>query len=530
MSSTNVVAADAALYVTHDRKNGLEYVRDGPERGLKVVTEAEEGGGGLVCVKRSSTEDTPLCRAGLDGNVYCTGSFVAGGLMRTMVDEANKCHRTTVSKGRGESEPNPWFVREQANVVLRDDRWRVGIGTSEPTTKLHVSGGSVTADAFHGRLSFSHLIDVPVASSGNGSGSGLGLVRLTDVTMDASDPRASTTAASALALKAVQESTERRVPSAGGVMTGALRLRGQAANIIVEDGRIGIGFGPGRPPSYRLDVRGDINFTGALLRGGRPFPDRLAWEVDDEAKHVLLSPPAYFVGIGTGDPTHALEVSGGGGVKADAFVGDGASITGLHMGNAATGTLAVERGGTGASGFEEFKLLVGRGTDPVFSPPSLHWDAQAERLGLGETNPKERLHVHGNIRASGQVFLKSDARVKTDVLPVRDALERVLALRGVTYTRTDYNNEKKEVGFIAQEVERTVPEVVHVDSQDGTYSISYGNLTAVLTEAVKEVHVRAMHREQELRLEIDKLRSDFERRLTEASKSNSNNNTLYVIE
>jgi len=42
------------------------------------------------------------------------------------------------------------------------------------------------------------------------------------------------------------------------------------------------------------------------------------------------------------------------------------------------------------------------------------------------------------------------------------------------------------IGVIAQEVEEVFPEVVHVN-EDGLKTVSYGNLVAVLIEAVKEL-------------------------------------------
>jgi len=57
-------------------------------------------------------------------------------------------------------------------------------------------------------------------------------------------------------------------------------------------------------------------------------------------------------------------------------------------------------------------------------------------------------------------------------------------LRGVSYLR----NGKFEIGVIAQEVERVVPEVVITDeSKYGYKSVSYGNLVGLLIEAVKEL-------------------------------------------
>ena len=56
-------------------------------------------------------------------------------------------------------------------------------------------------------------------------------------------------------------------------------------------------------------------------------------------------------------------------------------------------------------------------------------------------------------------------------------------MRGVEYDRNDMEG-KHEVGLIAQEVEKIIPEVV--GESNGLKNIAYGKLTAVLIEAIKE--------------------------------------------
>lgn len=95
----------------------------------------------------------------------------------------------------------------------------------------------------------------------------------------------------------------------------------------------------------------------------------------------------------------------------------------------------------------------------------------------------------GSITATGNItaFLTSDERLKTNIVEIPNALEKVEAIRGVTYTRTDEGFEGvRQAGVIAQEVEAVLPEVVKTN-EDGMKSVAYGNLTALLIEAVKEL-------------------------------------------
>lgn len=89
-----------------------------------------------------------------------------------------------------------------------------------------------------------------------------------------------------------------------------------------------------------------------------------------------------------------------------------------------------------------------------------------------------------NIYAQGNVSGFSDRRLKKNFEVIDNALEKVLTLTGLTYDRIDMNDER-QAGLIAQDVQKVLPEVV---SQYGKYlTISYGNLTALLVNAIKEL-------------------------------------------
>ena len=88
----------------------------------------------------------------------------------------------------------------------------------------------------------------------------------------------------------------------------------------------------------------------------------------------------------------------------------------------------------------------------------------------------------GNITSSGTITANSDAKLKKNVATVSNALDKVNLLRGVEF---DYiANDKHSIGVIAQEVESVLPDLVEGDE---TKSVAYGNLTAILIEAVKEL-------------------------------------------
>ena len=114
-------------------------------------------------------------------------------------------------------------------------------------------------------------------------------------------------------------------------------------------------------------------------------------------------------------------------------------------------------------------------------------------VGVGtstnETNRKDfKFYVYGKAKAK-KWEKQSDRRLKKEIHTIQHALEKVNKLRGVTFFwKSDVNSTKREIGFIAQEVEKVVPEVVSPPTDsDKYYSMSYSELTALLVESVKEL-------------------------------------------
>ena len=129
---------------------------------------------------------------------------------------------------------------------------------------------------------------------------------------------------------------------------------------------------------------------------------------------------------------------------------------------------------------------------PIFSPTT-------DYLGFGyydgpnssNSGALFQIFETGNVVAAGSVDSASDIKLKTNVKTIDNALDKVLKLRGAEYDRIDKDN-KHEIGVIAQEVEKIIPELVNIsENQDGeeTKTVSYGNIAAVLIEAIKEQNV-----------------------------------------
>ena len=114
----------------------------------------------------------------------------------------------------------------------------------------------------------------------------------------------------------------------------------------------------------------------------------------------------------------------------------------------------------------------------------------------GNTWQSGTLTTVGDITSGGQVTANSDIRLKTDIRPIDDPLSIVSKLNGYLYTKDGLENQ---VGVIAQEVEEVLPSMVLTsDDEMQTKSVNYGNLVAVLIEAMKEQQKRIEALEEKL--------------------------------
>ena len=100
------------------------------------------------------------------------------------------------------------------------------------------------------------------------------------------------------------------------------------------------------------------------------------------------------------------------------------------------------------------------------------------------------IDVTGDLRVGGTSTVNSDRRLKKDIQTLSNALDNVTKLRGTYYYWKDSKKTtRRQVGVIAQEVEKVYPELVKTND-DGIKSVNYAQMTAVLIEAVKELNAK----------------------------------------
>jgi len=96
------------------------------------------------------------------------------------------------------------------------------------------------------------------------------------------------------------------------------------------------------------------------------------------------------------------------------------------------------------------------------------------------------LFVQSNVFAFGTIGNVSDIRIKDNLTLIKDPINKINKINGYTYTRKDTG--KNESGLVAQEVLKVLPEVVNLNND--FYNISYGNLSGLLVEGIKELNIR----------------------------------------
>jgi hypothetical protein len=90
----------------------------------------------------------------------------------------------------------------------------------------------------------------------------------------------------------------------------------------------------------------------------------------------------------------------------------------------------------------------------------------------------------GAFTATGNITAYSDIRLKKNITKIEGAIEKVQTLAGYTYQRTDIVGDY--AGVVAQEVQEVLPEAIKKHT-DGTLSVDYNAVTALMLQAVNEL-------------------------------------------
>ncbi len=142
-------------------------------------------------------------------------------------------------------------------------------------------------------------------------------------------------------------------------------------------------------------------------------------------------------------------------------------------------------------------------------------------VGIGATTPTQKLHVIGNILASGTIT-PSDSRLKENISELNYGLKEILRLRPVSYNWKNEPNGKKVLGLIAQETVKVTPEVIELpQSEKDYYSMNYVQLIPVLIKAAQELNQKNESLEKEnslLKAEVAAFKQKQDREMASLKK------------
>ena len=199
------------------------------------------------------------------------------------------------------------------------------------------------------------------------------------------------------------------------------------------------------------------------------------------------------VGIGTNSPSSPLTISHTN-LSAEPYSGlkiintnaaSGAAYTGVYVDAPLQSHIRLATAGS-------LKWQMRTGTTTSGQLRFYSWDSAADVFTLDS---------NGNATLSGELTVNSDERIKDNIEQIDGALEKVQAIRGVTFNRTDTDDDTRHAGVIAQEVEKVLPEVVK-DGEDGIKSVAYANMVGLLIEAIKEQQTQI----DDLKAEVTRLK------------------------
>ena len=200
------------------------------------------------------------------------------------------------------------------------------------------------------------------------------------------------------------------------------------------------------------------------------------------------------VGIGTTSPAESLDISS---------ASSGIRISDSADSNNEKGSMQVSAGNGGF-----FRLYDFAGNNHVLVRSYGNSYINGGNVGIGTTSPSQKLHVVGNIIATGEItaYSSSDRTLKTKVNPLLNGLEILNKLRPKTFNWNDKavtlasykDKDQVEAGLIAQEVEEVIPSIVG-SIYDKYKGIKYEMLTPYIISALQEISERVKYLEHALR-------------------------------
>jgi hypothetical protein len=357
-----------------------------------------------------------------------------------------------------------------ANIIA-DNTGQIGIGTLTPEAKLDVDGGIKIQNGENLEwggtyangwptiyASSNYIVMAPTGTGGvasrslkiNATGVGIGADPTEKLHVGGNVRIAPT--GSALVFDTTGANGSNGIKTINNYESVLFNGRGAAGFAVIGNSEIRLGFG--------------TNYTAA--------------ESD-----LMITHTSGFVGIGGNTPSYLFDVRKGTVSGAIArFSAINAHVI-IESSSAGPAVLHFKPNATGnKSG--QFKVTAGSGYNFRWSNDAAGTSEVSYMTLDTSTTGGGDLTVKGDVIAYGA---PSDRKYKENIKPIESALDKAMHLQGVTFDWKDSESIldiKEDIGFIAQDVEKVLPELVR-DSGKGNLSLRYQGITPILLEAIKEL-------------------------------------------
>jgi len=397
---------------------------------------------------------------GLAGEEIYSSSFEAGLVLNNAATGGHKYNIFSSGGGSGVGNGNLAFadVTSQSTRMLISSSGNVGIGVTTPQSKLDVSGGAAVGASYAGVTAAPAngvIIQGPVGIGTNAPTVGAAL----DLSYNSNS------------MLLPVGTTGQRPTGVNGMVRYNSAIPGVETYYSGSWNTLGSGSGTVTPSSagqvaYYQSTGGTVIGTSTMnIINGR-------------------------VGIGTTTPRGKLHVAGGEFYFTNSDFVEFTTGSGLYMATgASSGDTYTEIQAFDAGNTQNYNLIL----QPFGS-----------NVGIGLTSPGYTLHVNGSVAGTSAYVNTSDIRHKKNIQPLDAGLREIEQLRPVSFewkddilnrsiagkihrNPLDPSMQGKQIGFIAQDIEKILPSVVVTqDNDEKTKGMKYSELIPVLTKAIQE--------------------------------------------
>jgi len=359
----------------------------------------------------------------------------------------------------------------------------VGIGTSSPSAKLHVSGGG----QFRTTHNSGHYTDIDgryVTNIGIGQSSSIRSYNYHN---------SKNVGASFLGYKLgysngvdaiLQENDHKLLRLEAGAYTGSDGKTGGSLTFYNS----GIWTTSQRPTRFEIDLANNSNVTNSVFQiesdGEIILPEYGALNFSGNNANLLGASAngniveitdisldgTGKVGIGTASPSNTLHVNSDGVNTTANFQSTDANA---NIGFTDNTTTALT--GIGANG-DQLRLYAGGNARAYIS--------NSGNVGIGTSTPSVEFDVIGDIEYTGTITDVSDERLKENFLPIDSALQKVIAINPTLFTMK--GSDRVESGYKAQNVQEHFSHVVKEVDEAGTLGLDYTQMISLLHQAIKD--------------------------------------------